>query len=335
MLSLNALRRVHLWPKVNKRVILLPPDYVIDDYSAFQSNFMDQKAGRLIPSTDLFIGQQLIFSTNSLGCKGEEPDGRPVVAFFGDSVTQGINIDSFCRRVSIPGYQSLNAGIEGSPIERSMEVCLELHAKRPLACAVIHPGWHNLIYGGNSEAFWEEQFDRLSDLPLVAHFTLVADMNDEVLERGYQPFFRGAPPAPSRSRKLFAKREKADPYFFDDQYSPWFLDYADKEQLLNFKQQLDRFNTFIRRYCAERNRPLIDLAPVLAPQTYDEVSTKFFDLIHPRMKSYALIGAEIGRQLAPYLPEPGVPKAAKAPARTAPAGRTDAQPVIGKNYPLW
>jgi hypothetical protein len=294
------------------RVVRLADRYPYGDYPSFQLNFMDQVNHRLIPSTRVYVGDDLVFETNALCCKGPEVEpGVPIVGIFGDSVMQGTGMDSIPRHVSIGPCQPLNGGVEGSRLQHTVDRFLEVQAKAPMTCIAFHTGWHNLVYGETGEDFWREQLDRVEGPPVIAHFRLVADFHPDALTRGYDRFF-------------------------GDDYAQWHDGLHTRvENLPAFKAALDAFNDFIARYCAEKGRVLIDLEPVLAPKSYAAISNNFTDLIHPRPGIYRVLGEAISEQLRPHvLPLVGAGEAPVAPAPIAPAGPTSA-PETGRTYPLW
>jgi hypothetical protein len=294
-------------------------DYDFGDYTGLQLNFVDPIRRRIIPATRVFLGDRLIFESNSLGCKGQElQPGRPIIGVFGDSIVQGSGLESFVEHIRIGPCQPLNGGVEGSLLNNTVDRVLEIQAKAPMTCVLVHSGWHNLVYGEASEAFWTEQLDRIQGPPVIGHFRLVADYHPDVLDAGYEGFLR-------------------------DDYFSWANMPLTRDSIVDFKAHLDRFNDFIAVYCADRGRVLIDLEPVLAPPALHHVSVNFMDLIHPRAQSYEMIGAAISQQIeAHILPlvrdsgleawSPSASTFASAPSEAPPTG---VAADIGRNYPLW
>ena len=99
-----------------------------------------------------------------------------------------------------------------------------------------------------------------------------------------------------------------------------------------------------RRFIYRLSAKGIDLAPVLAPKTYDEISANYLDLIHPRPDTYARIGHAVAEQLSPYVlplapaPEGDRPAPASVSAKAHAAPRPETSkglPETGRNYPLW
>jgi hypothetical protein len=295
-----------------RRTVRLDSGYDTSDYAWFQSNYLHPVARRFYPNTLVYVGDELIFQTNSYGCKGAEPEpGLKLLGVFGDSVVQGVNMASFVDHMQIPGFAALNGGIEGSTLRPTIDRLLEFQGRFPMACAAVHTGWHNLIYDERGEDFWASQLDRIVGPETIAHFTLVADINPTVIDAGYTHLFR------------------------EGVYWRWMDElFVDKARLQDFYDQMNAFNRFIRAYCEDRGRILIDLTATLAPRGFTDVSRKFIDLIHPRASVYREIGAEVASQLGRHIahtPGPAAEPAPHTPATAAPGGA----PQTGRNYPLW
>lgn len=266
------------------RIVRLSPGYEYNGMLGLQLNFLDQKNLRLIPSTRLYMGDALALAINSYGCMGEEPlPDLPVIGLFGDSIMQGTTSACLADHVKVPGHQAVNAGIEGSHMENTVDWVLELTAKLPMVFHAVHCGVHNLIYNDTTPNYWREQLDRLSHLPNVAHFKLSADINEEVVERGYEPFYT------------------AGGYV----ETTWVR--GGGERAAKFLHAVKRFNRFIETYCAETGRLLIDLHPVTRPRTYDDIAVRFSDVVHLR-EAYcppagALLTAQIAARMGIALPD--------------------------------
>lgn len=248
------------------------------DFGEFQMNYLNHRTQRLIPSTEIFWDGARHYWTNALGCKGEDLEGgRPVVGFFGDSVTHGCGNQSFAEHVRIDGCEALNGGIEGLTLSGIVDRCLEIRDQVPLVCAAVHAGWHNIVYNETNQGHWREQLDRVQGVPVVAHFRLTADINEEALVRGYD-----------------------DPLVRVHEYALWpGADFATEDARRELKAAIDRFNDFIERYCAERGRILIDLDPELSPPTYADLGAAYVDFLHPRPTAYPAMARKIEAALAP------------------------------------
>ena len=262
-----------------RRVDILPSRGF--DFGDYQMNYMNYRDWRIIPSSDIYIGKQHYYQSNAYGCQGPDiAEGRPVIGVFGDSVIHGAAGDSFVHHLRIEGCETLNAGIEGLILPWTVDRFFELRAQAPLACALVHTGWHNLLYNERGEDYWAAQLDRIDGVPLIGHFTLVADISEAIIEPGY-----------------------ASVVGVLEGYGLWHgANLENREGRRAVKDAIDAFNRFIRRYCEERGRVLIDLEAVMAPRTVAELGQRYVDFVHPAPTAYDLMAREIERQLGPHLP---------------------------------
>lgn len=284
------------------REVRLSTDYDCSDYGAFRLNYLDPLTKRPIPSTRVLVGDTVIIETNSLSCYGREPaPGVPLIAVFGDSVVQGVG-DSFVNHIAPPGYQSLNGGVEGAQLHQILDRFCEVRDKAPLAAALIHPGFHNLLYNETGFMYWEQQLARLKGVPVTAIFRLTADINAESVERGYDALY--------------------GPAYLQTHHS------KDRQTLAEFKKALAQKNRLIEKCAAMWGHIVIDLDAVLAPTTYAEVGLRFFDILHPKPEIYESMGRAVTDRLAPLLgSRPLLAFGAQSPPKVG--GQH------GRVYPLW
>jgi hypothetical protein len=245
-------------------------------FGDFQLNYLDYRRRRLIPSTRIYQEGELLYRTNSLGCVGDEIEPGPVVAFFGDSCTHGYAGGAFVDHVAFPGCQVLNAGIEGLTLPWIGDRFLELRPKVPMICAAVHSGWHNILYNQRDEGFWTEQFDRIQGVPVIAHFRLIGDVNEDAVRLGYDDVL--ARVAGYQAWKGFDHTVEAD-----------------RRQFLD---EIARFNRFIERYCLDRGRILIDLEPVMRPRAHADLGAAFLDFVHPSPAIYPQMANAVMERLA-------------------------------------
>lgn len=151
----RAVRRPEAWANA-------PRDVQVDYY-----NFLGR---RLIPSTDIYVGDRLLYRTNAIGCRGDDlVPGRPVLAVFGDGFVHGPIEGGFVEELAIAPYHILNAGIEDLTLTGAADRFLEVHAAAPLTCALFAPPRHGLSDAGlpgqaehsTREAAWEADMSRL------------------------------------------------------------------------------------------------------------------------------------------------------------------------------
>jgi hypothetical protein len=251
------------------------------EFGDFQMNYMNYRDWRLIPSSDVYVGETRYYQSNAYGCQG--PDivpGRPVVAVFGDSVVHGAAGDSFVHHLGIDGYETLNAGIEGLILSRIVDRFLELQGRVPMACALVHTGWHNLLYNQNGPDYWAAELDRIQGPPVIGHFKLVADLSQAVVDAGYGDVFERKP-----------------------EYSLWYAgDFTTPEGRGKVLEAIAAFNIFIEDYCRSRGRVLIDWVDLLAPKSAEDVGERFVDFLHPTPAAYDTMARVIEIQLGSRLP---------------------------------
>jgi hypothetical protein len=261
-----------------RRVDILPERGF--DFGDYQMNYMNYRDWRIIPSSDIYIDEQHYYQSNRYACQGPEiAEGRPVVAVFGDSVVHGAAGDSFVHHLKLDGCETLNAGVEGMILPWTVERFLELKEQVPIICAAVHPGWHNLLYNERGEDYWAAQLDRIEGVPLIAHFKLVADLSEAIVEPGY-----------------------ASVVGVLEGYGLWHAGSLDtREGRRATKDAIDAFNLFIERYCRERGRLLLDLEAVMAPSGVEELGQRYVDFIHPSPTAYDLMARAIEAQLEPHL----------------------------------
>jgi len=253
-------------------------------FGDYQMNYLNYRDWRIIPSTDIYIDDTLYYRSNRYGCQGPDiEEGRPVVAFFGDSVVHGEAGDSFVHHVAAPPAETLNGGIEGLVLPRIIDRFFELREKAPMVCAAVHTGWHNLLYNEHGDEFWAAQLDRIAGVPVIAHFTLFADISDAIVAPGYDTVY-GIKPG----------------------YSLWHgADLLNEDGRARAKAAIDDFNRFIRAYCRDRGRVLIDLEPLMAPRSVEALGARFVDFLHPSLTVYDEMARQIEAQLCPALAAAG------------------------------
>jgi hypothetical protein len=255
------------------------------DFGDYQMNYMNYRDWRIIPSTDVIVDGHNHYQSNIYGCQGPEiQSGRPVVAVFGDSAIHGVAGDSFVHRMRMPGIELLNAGVEGMVmnvvIDRVFELRNQLGPQSQLVAAAVHTSWHNLLYNARDEAFWTAQLDRL--IPLedemgLAHFRLVCDICADSIAIGYDE-------VQSRVRD----------------YVLWgAMDFTTQAGRQAGFDAMERFNDFLANYCARRGRALIDLSPVIRPQSLADLGVRFIDFIHPAPAAYDVIAQAVDEVLTP------------------------------------
>jgi len=302
------------------RCVFLPEGARFEDFSDYQVNYLNYRSGWLIPNTEVWVGNELRMRINSLGCKGVEIEPtRGVIAFFGDSTTFGTNLDAWCFHVGVPGYQALNAGIEGHDLVRICARYRQLRERVVFDAVVVGGSWHNLVYNDYSERFWSGAFELLrSGDHLTALCTLPTAYNEACCARGLDDLIGG---------RAGGKR-----------FSAWKSWPTTPEKTREAFEAVLRYNDFVRGYCARTGAVLIDLFEVWRPTAYDDVAYEFTDPVHARPDLYprlgrrayeALVSALLSRAPAPL-------SAASFDVPADPAVPHAGDETLSKNvYPLW
>ncbi|MCE9592510.1 MAG: hypothetical protein K8S99_18540 [Planctomycetes bacterium] len=328
----------------NTRKIAIAPDRRFDSYFEWQSNYLDQMTGWLIPDTEVWVGDELRLKINSLGCKGPElKKGMPVIGYFGDSTTMGLANDSWAQRVDVPGCQTLNAGIEGHNLDRVVNRYKQLRQQVDFAGVVVFSGWHNIIYNHRDEAYWRRMLDAFDGEHLTAFCTLATCLTDECRERGLDELLNNERTGTEQKPGTDGRAAAGKPYF-----NFWCDMEPSRENVVRVLDGVQRYNRFLRAYCAEKSRVLIDLHDALRPTDYDAIPRDFFDVCHFRADLYPRVGEIVRGAIA----EPMKPalaawqarsKSASRRPRSAPAvagardgkARTLGEKLRNRFYPIW
>ncbi len=302
------------------RRVFLPEGARFEDFSDYQVNYLNYRSGWLIPSTEVWVGKELRMRINSLGCKGAELEPtRGVIAYFGDSTTFGANLDAWAFHVGVPGYQALNAGIEGHDLVRICARYRQLREKVEFDAVVVGGSWHNLVYNDHSERFWSGAFELLrSGDHFTALCTLPTAYNEACCARGLDD--------------LIAGRAGGKPF------SAWKSWPTTPEKTREAFEAVLRYNDFVRGYCARTGAALIDLFEVWRPTAYDDVADEFTDPVHARLDLYPRLGRRAYEALVSVLPScataPQIAASFDVPAESV-APRTGDEMLSKNVYPLW
>lgn len=323
------------------------PGYRFGSYAERQKLYLDQQTGWLIPGAELYEGGRLQMQVNAYGCKGPDiEEGKPVVAFFGDSATMGHSLDpdSWPMHVGLDGYAVLNAAIEGANMARMVLRYRKLQETVQPDTVVVYCGWHNLIYGETGEAYWESQLRQFLGARVNAFCTIASCLNDAFRTRPFEPLLNRAAIGSSVGSAADAAALDQDYFSFWSDLEPTLA------QVTDILDGIERYNAFLRRFCAETGSTLIDLDALLRPERFEDAPNDFFDVCHPRPRTYGRIGAFVAEALnpalnsAPRVRPPGAQTAVPAFAAPLAASVADAtnqpkapNPGDLKNnvYPLW
>ncbi len=299
----------------------------------YQSLYLDQNIGDLKPNTEVWICDKLHLQINSLGCKGPElQPGKPVIGVFGDSGSFSIcGVEAWPSRINIPGYQILNASVEGYSLERMLEKYQKLRQQLTFSGLIIYGGWHNLVYGQTGPAFWRSIFDQFRADHKLVICTLLCSLIDECRTRGVDELLCTQQQSKTENRPFFEFWGDAKPT---------------KELINQGLDALATYNRFLKSYCAETGAILLDLHTYMLPRSYQEIPLDFFDIHHPNVHTYSKLAMFATKMLTPHF----TGKALSAQFQTEPpisnSSSTAAKDQQGKGgsrqgahkhniYPIW
>jgi GDSL-like Lipase/Acylhydrolase family len=299
-----------------KRQISIDDRAKFRSYVEYQALYMDHATGRLIPNTEVLRGGKLEIQVNALGCKGPDlPPGMPVIAFFGDSATMGVELDSWPFHVHIPGYAILNAAIEGLSLAPMVRRFDELADLAPIACAVVCAGWHNLLYNDASDEFWRSHLERFLGDHVTAYWTVPTCLTDEFRTRDYSRLMNSDPGAT-----------------IDDDYFNFWMDMDAASTIGPLLDAIDRYNDFVKQFAEEHDAVVIDLHDFLRPPSYADAPRDFFDVCHLRPRAYEKVGEFVEARLREVLPPPGDAVTTVPPRELQ---RREAEDLRKNMYRLW
>ena len=128
-------------------------------FQQYQGIYRDiNNTGNPIPNTQIWYREKLMLQINSLGCKGPELNSdEPIIGVFGDSTVFGIRLTTDCwpREIKVPGWQVLNAGVEGFTMERSLQRLKQLAKQIKFSAVVFLPGLAQYVLRLHRRAFLE------------------------------------------------------------------------------------------------------------------------------------------------------------------------------------
>lgn len=275
-------------------VLHVDGDYAFGSYAERRALYTDFLTGFLLPRTTVYSGDRMMIRTNSLGCRGDELEpGRPVIAFFGDSTTLGVtgtaggvHGDSWPAHVVVPGYETLNAGVEGLTMDTVGRRYEQLRERAPITCAVFCTGWHNLIYNRRTPEYWEACLESyVSPAHLTVLCTLATPLLPEMRKRGVEPLLNDDPAAS-----------------IEDDYFNFWGEWDPEQWLPELLDAHERFNTHLIDFSRRTGTPLLDLRGLLYPDDYESATRDFFDVCHVRPRTYARIGEFVSSELQRILP---------------------------------
>ncbi len=252
-----------------KNVIIYDPQWSME---TFQSFYLDRSRKRIKPNVVVLRPPEMTvyFETNSYGFKGPEVDpARKLVAVWGDSVVWGIG-KGWVEGLSsyFPGYQFLNGGLEGDPLENICERIAEANYARGLNIEfnIIFPGWHSRQ---RPEMVYKLLSLIVKRIPSPVLCTVPTSLSRKTVEIDLTRYFV---PLPDKNH-----------------YGFWGSTPYSIENARRLLQEIERQNEVTRLVAEENKTPLVDLYSSFYTEDIDRFREDFFDAGHPRVSAYPKI----------------------------------------------
>jgi hypothetical protein len=205
--------------------VRLPAEWTIPPRD-LQVNYYNFLSRRLIPSTDVIVGETRVYRTNAHGCRGDDvPAGAAVLLVVGDDFVHGGPEGSFVDLIEIDPAWPLNGGVEDLTLADAVQRLTELSAEVPVAGALFAPPLRGIgpLTDDETEleARWTAEMDKLpNSAPLalmkpprsagaegapevVARFDRF--LTDYAAQRGLPLLDAGAAPKRSLLDRLFGR----------------------------------------------------------------------------------------------------------------------------------
>lgn len=270
----------------SKRVVVVEPGR---SFQFYQQHYFSVASWRLIPNVAMIDSRgTLIFETNRYGMKGPEIDtSKKLVAWWGDSVVFGIGrgwVEGL--GIGLPGYQFLNGGLEGAPLDLICEIAAEKNRALAIHYNVLFPGWHTIRWPNKVRKLLVRAVDDLPGPILCTVPTSLSpalastDLSSHILSRiepaldssGLVPiglnqfyFWAGIPYSTKNAQKLLARVQGQ--------------------------------NAVVRALARKKGIPLIDLYERFKTDDSRTMRANFFDAGHPRVEAYPALQAAVAEEL--------------------------------------
>jgi hypothetical protein len=247
-------------------------------YGALQAMYFDRANNSLYPDVCI-VGQsgEILFETNALGLRG--PDvlpGQRIGVVWGDSVAFCVPTRGWPEMINdlSSDLLFLNGGLEGVEYSAVLQRAVTFNRTHAVAVNVVLPGLHPV---GRNETFQDDLLGALTQIanPILA--TLPTSLNESMLDRDISSLF-----VPLGDETDWRALNTFYGFFGAQAYSVDF-------QVQLFEHICAR-NEIIRGVSRATGAPLIDLFAAFKTTGLD-ITGDFFDVSHPRPKTYAKMAA--------------------------------------------
>jgi lysophospholipase L1-like esterase len=259
-----------------------------EPHATMQSFYIKDRRIGLTPNLVVVLAGRKWFETNSWGMRSPEPEpGKKLVAIWGDSVVFGIGSPTWVDLLGehFQQHQFLNGGIEGSEVDHIVERAIRINQEHKIDVNVLFPGWHPSGPVGSVNTTIEKVLrEGVEKIPNCILSTVPTALNEQILDTDLTPY-RATADATSESLGKFRG---------------WGRDLSPSTMKSVYERLLER-NAIIRRVAQEREIPLFDWFAAMRTTSLEDFHKDFYDILHPRQKSYAKIAQIWAEGLRPYL----------------------------------
>jgi len=267
--------------------------HLVSDFN--KSLYLDRQSLAFRPNL-VFVEEtgRIVFEINELGLKGDTRDAaRRLAVVWGESVVFGIGKGWPCLLDELdPGYQFLNAGIEGDHYLNILRRAGAFNRRHDVALNLLMLGWHpfqriprrwtrrpaNRTLRADLTAF-------LAETPNTVLLTMPTALNREIIKRDLSASFV----------------TEHDP----DRYFTFYgaARYSVSIQRETFDYIVER-NAIAREVCASRNVRVVDLFEVFNTTRIADFRQDFMDVVHPHVHAYPAMARAVYNGIADLLARP-------------------------------
>lgn len=269
--------------QVQKKVHVLTPG---SPHGTLKAMYFDPETKFLYPDVCVVNPQgEILIRTNSLGLRGADvAAGERIGIVWGDSVVFGTHRKSWPEVMNEygAGCVFLNGGVEGQVYQQVLRNAVHFNERHDVAVNVILLGWH---LPGDNKSIVRDLTDALAKIPNPLLATMPTSLNAVIIDRdNFNRFLDGADSGWDERRFRF---------WGQDEYT------VEKQRML-FEHILER-NDAVRKVARDLNVPLVDLFEAFDSSRLNDFGEYFFDVAHPRPKTYARFAELVYAAAAPIL----------------------------------
>lgn len=257
-----------------------------------QGLWLDRETGQVRPNVCILDAEgNVLLQTNDLGLRGPDVrEGDRIGVVWGDSVVWGVLGSDWPEKMNemVSGCTFLNGGLEGSDYNSVLERAVRFNELHAVRVNVLFPGWHTV---GDNSRFRADLIEALRYLPNVLVLTMPTSLNPTIATSDISSHFTNIRPT--------YQDIHADRFFGFFGTEPYSL--AFQAQL--FQHIIER-NDLIRDAAQKLRLPILDLFEIMNSSALDKFNEYFFDMSHPRPRTYAMIASLVSKAAANLIDRP-------------------------------